>query len=160
MTDANSAARDKKFAVTKPTNKINMATKIAGNSRKSRAICSCRPATPSTLIPIRMNPDHVTQNKDRLRSSVIDGNAAIRRKREAPASSDRRSSRVTCSSARRTVFRTYATSNPTNTITSITKSRGKNSASMCTKFWYACWSPWIITSFMTSPQLFALPPLD
>ena len=41
-----------------------------------------------------MKPNHVTQNKDRLSSSDIDGRCAIRNTREAPASSDTRSSLV------------------------------------------------------------------
>src|SRR6267378_3303578 len=65
-------------ALTSPKNKIKMATKIAGRSRNNREICSCKPATPNTLAPIKTKPDHVTQNTDWLNSSVMEGSAAIR----------------------------------------------------------------------------------
>src|SRR5256885_11975575 len=68
-----------------------------------------------------------------LSSSDIEGSAAMRRNRDAPASSDKRSSLVTCSTARKIVLSRYATSKPSATITSITNSRGKNSANMCTR---------------------------
>src|SRR5580700_9734021 len=40
FTAARSAARDRKFAITSPRNKIKMATTISGSNRNNREICS------------------------------------------------------------------------------------------------------------------------
>ena len=94
FTAASNAARERKFAMIKPKNRITIAITISGNKCRKRDTCSCKPAMFKTLRPTRMKPASEIQKIDRLKSSDIDGSAAIRNTRDAPASSDKRSSLV------------------------------------------------------------------
>src|SRR6476659_3527312 len=76
LTAPSSTAREKKLAASNPKNRMKSDTTSRGKNSKNVATCSSNPATPSTLMPTKINPSHAIQKTNRLTSSVSEGSAA------------------------------------------------------------------------------------